>query len=93
MTSLSSTPASASNEMQNSVKAHRILDIKGNNLIIQLWANSDEQGQVLVSMPEEYTIGEYIDLQVLRTSKTSYQINLIGKTPVVLIPADRRNIG
>lgn len=77
---------------QNSVKAYKILDIQGKSLIFQLWLNSDEQGQIMVSIPEEYKIGEYIDLQVTRTSKTSHQIKLIGHTPDAFIPDDRRNI-
>ena len=51
------------------------------HLIFQLWLNSDEQGRLMVSMPEEYRIGEFIDLQVIRTSRTSYQVTLIGWTP------------
>lgn len=78
---------------QNSVKAYRILDIKDKHLIFQLWLNSDEQGQMKVSMPEEYQIGEYVDMQVIRNSKTSYQIHLLGKTPAAFIPADGKNIG
>ncbi|NBH15025.1 hypothetical protein D3Z36_12775 [Lachnospiraceae bacterium] len=77
---------------QNNVKAYRILDIKDNHLYFQLWLNSDEQGKVKASMPEEYQVGEYIDLQVIRNSRTSYQIHLLGKTPVAFIPADGRNI-
>ena len=77
---------------QNNVKAYRILDIKDNHLYFQLWLNSDEQGSVKVSMPEEYQIGEYIDLQVVRNSRTSYQIYLLGRTPQKFIPTDGRNI-
>lgn len=77
---------------QNNVKAYRILDIKDNHLTFQLWLNSDERGQMKVSMPEEYQIGEYIDLQVIRNSRTNYQIHLLGKTPAAFIPADGRNI-
>ena len=77
---------------QNGIKAHRILDIEDKHLIFQLWLNSDEQGRLMVSMPEEYRIGEFIDLQVVRTSKTSHTVKLIGRTPEVFIPADGRNI-
>ena len=77
---------------QNNVKAYKILDIQGKHLIFQLWLNSDKRGEVMVSMPEEYKVGEYIDLQVSRTSKTSYQIRLIGNTPKAFIPTDGRNI-
>ena len=77
---------------QNNVKAHKILDIQGNHLIIQLWLNSDKQEGVMVSMPEEYKAGQYIDLQIARTSKTSYQIRMIGRTPKAFVPTDGRNI-
>lgn len=77
---------------KNGIKAYRILGIEDKHLIFQLWLNSDEQGRLMVSMPEEYEIGQYVDLQVVRTSKTSHTIKLIGRTPEVFIPADGRNI-
>ena len=76
----------------NGIKAYRILGIEDKHLIFQLWLNSDEQGRLMVSMPEEYEIGQYVDLQVVRTSKTSHTIKLIGRTPEVFIPADGRSI-
>lgn len=77
---------------QNGIKAHRILGIEENSLIFQLWLNSDEQGRLSVSMPEEYKVGQYVDLQVVWTSKASYQIHMIGRTPQKFIPNDGRNI-
>lgn len=77
---------------QNGVKAYKILDIREKHLVFQLWLNSDEQEQIQVSMPEEYKIGEYIDLIVSRAGRTSYSIKLIGRTPQKFIPADGRNI-
>ena len=77
---------------QNSIKAYKILDIKGKHLIFQLWLNSDEQGQIMVSMPEVYKVGQYIDMQVIRHSKTNYSVKLIGETPDAFIPADGRAI-
>ena len=76
----------------NSVTAHKILAIRGNNLIVQLWRNSDKQGSIPVSMPEEYSVGQYIDLQIARHSRTSHSITLIGRTPQKFIPADGANI-
>lgn len=77
---------------QNEIKAYKILDIWDNHLIFQLRLNSEKQGEIRVSMPEEYSVGEYIDLQVIRTSKTSYQVTLIGRTPAAFIPAAGQNI-
>ena len=73
---------------RNGIKAYRILDISNKHLIFQLWPNSDEQGKIMVSMPEEYEIGKYVDMQVIRHSKTNYSVKLIGRTPKAFIPAD-----
>lgn len=77
---------------QNGTKACKILGIEDKHLIFQLWLNSDKQGRLMVSMPEEYSVGEYMDLQVVRTSRTSHTVKLIGRTPEVFIPSDGRNI-
>lgn len=77
---------------RNGIKAYRILDINEGHLIFQLWLNSNVQGEIQVSMPEEYEIGEYIDFIVLRTGRTSYTVKLIGHTPPRFIPEDGRNI-
>lgn len=44
----------------NGIKAYRILGIEDKHLIFQLWLNSDEQGRLMVSMPEEYEIGRIL---------------------------------
>lgn len=73
----------------NRVTAHRILDIQGNNLIIQLWpSDSSKTASIPVSMAEEFSIGDYVDLQVIRHGKTSHSITLIGRTPQKFIPAN-----
>lgn len=66
---------------RNGIKAYRILGIEDNHLIFQLWLNSDKQERISVSMPEEYKVGQYIDMQVIPTSKMSHTVKLIGKTP------------
>ena len=77
---------------QNSIKAYKILDIQGKRIFFQLWLNSDEKGSISISMPEEYEIGQYVDMQVIRHSKTNYSVKLIGATPKAFIPADGRAI-
>lgn len=76
----------------NSVTAHKILAIRGNNLIVQLWGNSDKEGSIPVSVPEDYSVGDYVDLQIIRHSRTSHSITLIGHTPQKFIPVDGANI-
>lgn len=78
---------------RNEVKAYKILAIEDGHLIFQLWLNDTEKkGQLKVSMPEDYQVGEYVDMQVIRTSKMSHAVKLIGKTPQKFIPADGRAI-
>ena len=78
---------------RNGLKAYRILDIKDKDLIFQLWLNDENsRGSIKVSMPEEYSIGEFIDLQVVQTSKMSHKVTLIGRTPQKFIPSDGRAI-
>lgn len=48
----------------NGINAYRILEIEDKHLFFQLWLNSDKQGRLMVSMPEEYEIGQYIDLHL-----------------------------
>ncbi len=70
----------------NSVTTHKILDIIENDLIVQLWPNSDKTDKIKVSAPLEYKKGEFIDLQVIRTNKNSYSVMLIGHTPPQFCP-------
>lgn len=77
----------------NSVTAHKILDIIENDLIVQLWPNSDKTDKIKVSAPLEYKKGEFIDLQVIRTNKNSYSVMLIGHTPEVFAPINKENVG
>ena len=73
----------------NRVTAHRILDIRDNALVVQLWPSDDSKtASIPVSMPEEFSIGDYVDLQVIRHSKTSNSVELIGRTPQKFIPAN-----
>lgn len=78
---------------KNNVKAHKILDIQDNYLMVRLWRNKCETERILVSIAEEYKIGEYIDLVVLRMSKTNWRVELIGHTPQEFIPEDDADIG
>lgn len=67
------------------ISAHKILRKQGNDLVVQLKANSDKTGQIPVLLPEDYTEGQYIDL-VIDSSRTSYTARLIGNTPPKFTP-------
>ncbi len=84
---------SAVSRHKNYISAHKILDIQCNYLVVRLWCNKCETERIAVPTPEEYKTGEYIDLVVLRMSKTSWRVELIGYTPQEFIPADDADIG
>ncbi len=76
----------------NFIQVRRVLDIKGDHLIFQLWPNSDERSYIKVSMPETYKIGDCIDLIIERMSRTSHRVTFIGRTPEKFAPAVGENI-
>lgn len=76
---------------RSGIKAYKILDIADGRLSFQLWLNDEEsRGSVKTSTP--CNVGQYVDLIVTRTSKTSHQIKFVGHTPQEFVPADGRNI-
>ena len=77
---------------QNNIRAHKVLDIQGNDLVIKLWMNSEKTERFRVPEPEAYKVGEYLDFIILRTGKTSHTTKLIGKTPIEFIPVDGADI-
>lgn len=76
----------------NGIAAHKILSIDGNRLIFQLSRNDSKIGYIETQTPELYAIGQFIDLSVIRPSRTSTTIKFFGKTPPKFVPQDSRNI-
>lgn len=75
------------------IRAYKILNIRGNDLIFRLRGGSDKTESFPVTDIEAYQTGKYIDLIVEFNGRTSYSIRLIGKTPERFVPADGAEIG
>lgn len=78
--------------LRNSIRAFKILDIKGNNLIIRNNFNKDKTVEFEVLNPNNYNIGDYVDMIFCRTGSNSHRIELIGHTPLEFIPDNRQDI-
>ena len=76
------------------ITSHRILEIRGNNLIIGApkALSKDEKISVPVSDTSSFKTGDYLDFQFCYTltdgKPSSYQTRFLGKTPPQFIPAD-----
>lgn len=76
------------------ITSHRILEIRGNNLIIGApkALSTDEKISVPVSDTSGFKIGDYLDFVFCYTltdgRTSSYQTRFLGKTPPQFIPAD-----
>lgn len=78
---------------RSGIKAYKVLDIVGCKLVFRLFPNSDETEKIHVDMPDAYSVGEYVDLIVIRRSRTSKSIELVGHTPQQFVPANNSDIG
>ncbi|MDE7430659.1 MAG: hypothetical protein K2N34_01890 [Lachnospiraceae bacterium] len=66
----------------NSIRAFRVLDIKGNNLIVRNPYDRERTFDLIaVKNPNEYEIGDYIDAIISRMGTSSYMAQFLGKTP------------
>lgn len=61
----------------NNITARRILAIEDGSLIFRLCCNSSRIGEMLVSMPLGYKVGEYVDMVVVCNGKSSYSAMLM----------------
>lgn len=71
---------------RNSIRAYRILDIQGNNLIIRSNLDKEKTMEFAVSDPDNYKVNDYVDMVFTRTGSSSYRIELIGHTPSTFTP-------
>ncbi len=81
------------NRYRAGIRAYRILDIRGNDLIFRLQNKSEKTCVVPVTDAENYRPGEYVDLVIEITGKTSFTAKMVGKTPSQFVPADSAEIG
>lgn len=71
---------------RNSIRAFRILDVQGNNLIVRNSLDRSKTAKFAVSEPDEYKVGDCVDMIFIKTGSSSYSIELIGHTPEEFIP-------
>ena len=71
---------------RNSIKAYKILDIQGNNLIIRNNLDKSKMIEFAVSEPGNYKVGSYVDMIFTRMGSSSHRIELIGHTPPEFMP-------
>lgn len=78
---------------RNAIKTCKILDIQENNLIIRDYFDKENTIKFLVSEPDKYKIGSYVDMTFYRNGSTSCRTELIGHTPPGFVPTDGVEIG
>lgn len=71
---------------RNSVRAFRVLAIQGDNLIVRNSYDRDKTAEFAVSEPDEYKVGDYVDMVFIKTGTNSHTIELIGHTPPEFTP-------
>lgn len=79
--------------VNNRIWAVKILEIRDNSLIFRRKPGGDKTASIPVSRPQDYKVGQYIDVIVWNTGNASYGVNLIGNTPDDFIPTDGADIG
>ena len=77
---------------RNSIRAYRILDIQGNNLIVRNNLDKGRTAEYPVSEPDNYKVGGYVDMVFVRRGSSSYAIQLIGHTPPEFTPDNGQDI-
>lgn len=69
---------------RNGIRAFKILDIRGNNLIVRSPWNREKTFDLTVKNPNDYKVGDFIDAIISKTGTSSYMAQFLGKTPMGL---------
>lgn len=78
---------------RNSIRAYRILDIQGDNLVIRNPYNRERTvGIPVPKLVSGYKVGDYADIIYLRTGSTGYKAEVIGHTPPEFTPDNEQDI-
>lgn len=78
---------------RNSIRAYRILDIQGDNLVIRNPYNREHTvGIPVPKLVSGYKVGDYADIIYLRTGSTGYKAEVIGHTPPEFTPDNEQDI-
>lgn len=71
---------------RNFIEAAKVVNIQGNNLTIERFNGNKETFPVNYM---DYEIGEFIDIQFIRTGSSSHALKLIGHTPEKFYPDEK----
>lgn len=77
---------------KNAIHAHKLLGVKGNNLIVRNPYNRDVTAEFAVPNPDDYKTGNYVDMVFGRIGSTSYRMKLVGYTPTEFVPDNGEDI-
>ena len=67
---------------RNGIRAFKILDIKGNNLIVRNPYDRERTFDLItVKNPSDHKVGDFIDAVISRMGTSSYMAQFLGKTP------------
>ena len=78
---------------RNAIRAYRILDIRGDNLVIRNSYNRERAAGIPVpKFVSGYKVGDYADIVYFRTGSTGYKAEVIGHTPPEFTPYNGADI-
>lgn len=77
---------------ENGIYALKILEIRGNNAVVKSPLNPKICVLVPLTDSDYYGAGIYIDVQFVKTGKTSFKADLIGITPPEFVPINGEEI-
>ncbi len=76
-----------------SIHAYKILNIKGNRLIVRNLYNREEMFDLIsVKNPEDYKTGDYVDAIIGKLGSSSRMVQFLGKTPPEFVPNNGQEI-
>lgn len=71
---------------RNSIKSFKILAVQNSNLIVRNSLDRSKTAKFAVSEPDEYNVGDCVDMVFIKTGSNSYSMELIGHTPPEFTP-------
>lgn len=81
-----SEQTNAAKRRENNIRSFKILDIKGDGLIIRNATNKETCVSITVPDPRDYEVGNYVDVIFSRTGTSSFKTEFLGKTPQEFVP-------
>lgn len=75
---------------QNDISVRQILDIKNGELVMNTWNSGEDTCRIPVNKEQLplYSVGDFVDMVILRTGNASYTARLVGHTPPEFCPAE-----